>query len=87
MKKEKEGYIWRRKIFFAEEKKTEKKKKENIWSPERKKYGEGIGGRYLEKKNTYMQKTCDVAGKAILAKKKLRKSRQNVNRDKNRENG
>ena len=47
MKKEKEGYIWRRKIFFAEEKKTEKKKKENIWSPERKKYGEGIGGRYL----------------------------------------
>ena len=31
MKKEKEGYIWRRKIFFAEEKKTEKKKKEYIW--------------------------------------------------------
>ena len=34
---------------------------------------------------TYMQKTCDVAGKAILAKKiaeKVRKSRQNVNRDK-----
>ena len=51
MKKEKEGYIWRRKIFFSEEKKTEKKKKENIWSPERTKYGEGIGGRYLEKKN------------------------------------
>ena len=34
---------------------------------------------------TYMQKTCDVAEKAILAKKiaeKVRKSRQNVNRDK-----
>ena len=34
----------------------------------------------------YMQKTCDVAEKAILAKKKLRKkvrkSRQNVDRDK-----
>ena len=34
----------------------------------------------------YMQKTCDVAEKAILAKKKfaekVRKSRQNVNRDK-----
>ena len=34
----------------------------------------------------YMQKTCDVAGKAILAKKKIaekvRKSRQNVNLDK-----
>ena len=36
--------------------------------------------------DAYMQKTCDVAGKAILAKKefaeKVRKSRQNVNRDK-----
>ena len=35
---------------------------------------------------SYMQKTCDVAEKAILAKKiteKVRKSRQNVNRDKN----
>ena len=35
---------------------------------------------------SYMQKTCDVAKKAILAKKKIaekvRKSRQNVNRDK-----
>ena len=35
---------------------------------------------------SYMQKTCDVAEKAILAKKKIaekvRKSRQNVNRDK-----
>ena len=35
---------------------------------------------------SYMQKTCDVAEKAILAKKKfaekVRKSRQNVNRDK-----
>ena len=34
---------------------------------------------------TYMQKTCDVAVKAILAKKncgKVRKSQQNVNRDK-----
>ena len=35
---------------------------------------------------TYMQKTCDVAEKAILAQKKfaekVRKSRQNVNRDK-----
>ena len=34
----------------------------------------------------YMQKTCVVAEKAILAKKKIaekvRKSRQNVNRDK-----
>ena len=33
----------------------------------------------------YMQKTCDVMEKAILAKKiaeKVRKSRQNVNRDK-----
>ena len=34
----------------------------------------------------YMQKTCDVGEKAILAKKKIaekvRKSRQNVNRDK-----
>ena len=30
--------------------------------------------------NTYMQKTCDVAEKAILAKKKLRK--KCVNRDK-----
>ena len=33
----------------------------------------------------YMQKTCDVAEMAILAKKnaeKVRKSRQNVNRDK-----
>ena len=33
-----------------------------------------------------MQKTCDVAEKAILAKKKIaekvRKSRKNVNRDK-----
>ena len=34
---------------------------------------------------SYMQKTCDVAEMAILAKKiaeKVRKSRQNVNRDK-----
>ena len=34
---------------------------------------------------TYMQKTSDVAEKAILAKKiaeKVRKSRHNVNRDK-----
>ena len=34
---------------------------------------------------SYMQKTCDVAEKAILAQKncgKVRKSRQNVNRDK-----
>ena len=35
---------------------------------------------------TYMQKTCDVAEKAILAKKKIaekvRKSQPNVNRDK-----
>ena len=30
--------------------------------------------------NTYMQKTCDVAEKAIVAKKKLRK--KCVNRDK-----
>ena len=41
---------------------------------------------YLLKEQTYMQKTCDVAEKAILAKKrfaeKVRKSRQNVNRDK-----
>ena len=42
----------------------------------------------IDQKNssTYMQKTCDVAEKAILAKKKfaekVRKSRQNVNRDK-----
>ena len=38
------------------------------------------------KRHAYMQKTCDVAEKAILAKKKIaekeRKSRQNVNRDK-----
>ena len=35
--------------------------------------------------STYMQKTCDDAVKAILAKKiaeKVRKSRQNVNCDK-----
>ena len=39
----------------------------------------------IVKAKAYMQKTCDVAEKAILAKKiaeKVRKSRQNVNRDK-----
>ena len=38
------------------------------------------------RQRSYMQKTCDVAEKAVLAKKKfaekVRKSRQNVNRDK-----
>ena len=44
--------------------------------------GGGSGGHWS---CSYMQKTCDVAEKAILAKKiaeKVRKSRQNVNRDK-----
>ena len=40
----------------------------------------------LLEKGPYMQKTCDVAEKAIQAQKKIaekmRKSRQNVNRDK-----
>ena len=39
--------------------------------------GYGRSGQYA---NPYMQKKCDVAGKAILAKKKLRK--KCVNRDK-----
>ena len=43
---------------------------------------QGVTNRCLE---AYMQKTCDVAEKAILAKKKIvekvRKSRQTVNRD------
>ena len=44
------------------------------------------GARWFKMVQAYMQKMCDVAKKDILAEKKfaekVRKSRQNVNRDK-----
>ena len=70
MEKEKEENIWRREIFFADEKEKEKREgkvrkyleKENIYLW-RRKNREGKGGKYLEKNTFFVAEKKNGEGK------------------------
>ena len=71
MEKEKEENIWRREIFFADEKEKEKREgkvrkyleKENIYLWRRRKNREGKGGKYLEKNTFFVAEKKNGEGK------------------------
>ena len=71
MEKEKEESIWRREIFFAEEKEKEKREgkvrkyleKENIYLWRRRKNREGKGGKCLEKNTFFVAEKNNGEGK------------------------